>query len=329
MQTVEAMQVIQLLERCEGLGVGASALCDAVGLSREQLTDPDARMPFDTVPRLLAAAEGLTQDPLIALRAGASRPPRGLLVYQARAQDSFKDALAQLSQNARLAASPLRFEVREGTRQASLCLFVDAPESEPLALVREYVTGFLVRFLAELAPSFRARELRFPDAPRAPIEAYERVLAAPVRFHQRECAIVIAPDLLAAPIATANAVVARLFEDQIEHRLAVRRSGDYRADVELAMEALLRDRRSPERSLVARRLGVSVRTLQRRLGAEGCTFRSVREAVLRREAAPLIARRSLPLSDVAQRLGFADADAFAKAWKRWTGEPPSEQRRRS
>jgi AraC-like DNA-binding protein len=78
---------------------------------------------------------------------------------------------------------------------------------------------------------------------------------------------------------------------------------------------------------VARRLGVSVRTLQRRLGADAVTFHDVRDAVLQHVATTLLARPALSLGEVAQRTGFADEDAFAKAWKRWTGQTPREFRR--
>ena len=71
-----------------------------------------------------------------------------------------------------------------------------------------------------------------------------------------------------------------------------------------------------------------MRTLQRRLGAEGATFRAVRDAVLQSIATRLLAQPSLSLAEVAQRIGFADEDALAKAWKRWTGTTPGEHRRR-
>jgi AraC-like DNA-binding protein len=73
---------------------------------------------------------------------------------------------------------------------------------------------------------------------------------------------------------------------------------------------------------------VSVRTLQRRLEDEGATFRAVHDALLQDIATRLLARPWLSLAEVAQQIGFADEDALAKAWKRWTGTTPSEYRRR-
>jgi AraC-like DNA-binding protein len=327
MKTVEAMQVTQLLERCEGLGANPVSLREEAGLSPGQLEDPDERVPWEAFLRILSAAERMTLDPLVALRAGLSRSPRGLLIHQFRAQRTVKDALALFSQNVRLAADPLGIEIREGTREVWLSFDVDEPESDAAAALHEYLAGFVIRFLLEAVRSFAPREVRFPHSRRAPLAEYERLLEAPVRFRSSDCAIGMAPELLAEPLATANPVVARVLDEQIARRLAVRRAGELRASVERAMESLLREDRTVGRASVARRLGVSVRTLQRRLAAESVTFHDVREAVLLRVATALLARPSLSLGEVAKRAGFADEDGFARAWKRWTGQTPREFRR--
>jgi AraC-like DNA-binding protein len=326
MKTLEAMQVIQLLERCERLGVAPAVLRDAAQLGPAQLADPEDRVPWDAFLRMLSAAERYSGDPLIALRAGVAQPPRGILVYQFRAQQTFKDAFAELERNAGLAADPLRFELREDAREAWLRLVLDEPESAALCLAHEYSAGFMVGFLGDVLPAFRPREVRFPHAPRGPLAECERLLGAPVRFRQRDCAIGLARSLLTAALPAANEVVVRVLGERIDRRRAARSAGDFRASVERAMESLLREDRSIERAPVARRLGVSVRTLQRRLQAESCSFRTVREAVVRRVATALLVLPTLSLSEVALRVGFANGDAFAKAWKRWTGRTPREQR---
>jgi AraC-like DNA-binding protein len=75
-------------------------------------------------------------------------------------------------------------------------------------------------------------------------------------------------------------------------------------------------------------LSLSVRTLQRRLAAEGVSFHELRERSLARIGRALLALPNVSLEEVARRSGFSDEDAFAKAWKRWTGETPREHRRR-
>jgi AraC-like DNA-binding protein len=79
---------------------------------------------------------------------------------------------------------------------------------------------------------------------------------------------------------------------------------------------------------VARELGFSRQTLYRRLKAEGMTFEQVLDALRRRLALRFIRDQGLTVKDAAYRLGFSDPAAFSRAFKRWTGASPSEQRRR-
>jgi AraC-like DNA-binding protein len=326
-KTVEALQLVQMLARCESLGANPAALRRSASLEETQLADIDGRLPWQAVLQVLDQAERDTGDPLLALRAGRLGVTRGLLVYQFRAQRSLKDALMLLSRNISLAADPVRLELREGTRQARVVLGVEDVERDSSPPFLEYLLAVILCFLESAGKDFRPLSLSFPHAPRGPIADYERLLGARVRFREAECVIAMSPNALAAPIPSENAAVARMVGEAIDLRIAAKSS--FRASVEVVLADLLRSTEAATRSSAARRLGVSVRTLQRRLDAEGHTFRDLRESVLRSAATSLLERRSLSLTEIAGRLGFAGEDAFAKAWKRWTGETPSDSRRRS
>ena len=77
---------------------------------------------------------------------------------------------------------------------------------------------------------------------------------------------------------------------------------------------------------VARALGYSRQTLYRRLKAEGATFEEVLDGLRRRLALGLIREEGLPVKEAAWRLGFSDAAAFSRAFKRWTGASPRDLR---
>jgi AraC-like DNA-binding protein len=79
---------------------------------------------------------------------------------------------------------------------------------------------------------------------------------------------------------------------------------------------------------VASILGLSRRTLQRRLGEERTSFRAVHDKACLDHALERLRDRSTSVSTVADELGFADVAAFGKAFRRWTGATPSEWRRR-
>jgi AraC-like DNA-binding protein len=77
---------------------------------------------------------------------------------------------------------------------------------------------------------------------------------------------------------------------------------------------------------VARGLGFSRQTLYRRLKVEGATFEQVLDDLRRRLALRFIRDEGVTVKEAAYGLGFSDPAAFSRAFKRWTGASPSEQR---
>jgi AraC-like DNA-binding protein len=77
---------------------------------------------------------------------------------------------------------------------------------------------------------------------------------------------------------------------------------------------------------VAAQLGVSAPTLRRKLAAEGTSFREVREQLLRDQAVASLVRGGESVEELALRLGFSEASAFHRAFKRWTGSSPGSYR---
>ncbi len=77
----------------------------------------------------------------------------------------------------------------------------------------------------------------------------------------------------------------------------------------------------------ARSLGVSVRTLIRRLGSSGSSFRTLRDKARRDLALRLLRKPNLTVEDIALALGFSEAANFSRAFKRWFGASPGRYRR--
>jgi len=72
---------------------------------------------------------------------------------------------------------------------------------------------------------------------------------------------------------------------------------------------------------------MSVRSLQRRLKEAGTTFRTVLDMVRKDLASTYVHDPDIELAEVAFLLGFSDQSDFSRAFKRWTGNPPSEVRK--
>ena len=82
--------------------------------------------------------------------------------------------------------------------------------------------------------------------------------------------------------------------------------------------------RAHDMSSVARALGTSARSLRRRLHEEGITFRQVVEEALATVATRLLGEERKSIQETAYEMGFSEASAFCRAFKRWTGATPGE-----
>jgi AraC-like DNA-binding protein len=82
----------------------------------------------------------------------------------------------------------------------------------------------------------------------------------------------------------------------------------------------------PSISDVASSVGLSARTLQRRLEQEGTSFSGVLDALRREEAMRALAASDRSLADLAVALGYRRQSTLTRAVRRWTGMPPSRLR---
>src|SRR5690606_33763601 len=115
--------------------------------------------------------------------------------------------------------------------------------------------------------------------------------------------------------------------EAIAHRYLTRLAKDnVVAQVEAAIVELL-PAGEPLQTHVAARLHIGVRTLQRKLAEVELTYSEILESTRQRLAITYLASRRYSASEVGYLLGCSDASSFTRAFKRWTGRPPTAFRR--
>jgi len=129
------------------------------------------------------------------------------------------------------------------------------------------------------------------------------------------------------PVVGADSHLNRLLIKYCEEALSRRPSthGSFRASVENEIVPLLPHGRA-RTGEIARRLGVSRRTLTRCLAAEGVTFSVVLESLRGDLARRYLAEKQLSISKTAWLLGYREVSAFTHAFKRWAGQTPRQAR---
>ena len=153
---------------------------------------------------------------------------------------------------------------------------------------------------------------------------YARVIEIPYRFDARCYAIVGSAALLDRPLPKADSRLCELLEQHAEELLARLPAGDAFEDRVRKQIASLLPSGETHADRVAETLGVSTSTLRRRLREAGTSHRQLLDAVRCDLACSALLGKDVSVNEVAFLLGFSDASAFHKAFRRWTGQSPSE-----
>lgn len=330
MGTVGGAGMHHLLEALGALGLDRESLCRSASVDLSGLLAPGARLAWRDAVALLAAAERLSGDALVGLHAAEAAVSRGLLAVLLRSQPNVFEALRQLDRFETLLIDDLDVTLEQRPRSSALTIQMGSGDLAAERHMREYLAGSIVieLSLATRRP-LRPTEVRFPHPPAAAQAEYERVLGCPARFRQPRFEILLSDAFLKAPLGTQSPEVAELLQVEALHDLELATSARFASRVEAALRAALARGEGTTAEDVRRRMGVSTRTLQRRLAGEQTSFRQVRDGALRERALERLQESSLAISELAADLGFGNVAAFSKAFKRWTGEPPSARRSRS
>jgi len=326
--TIAGEQAIQALRCFDEVGVSADELCASLGLARGGLGAPGTRISRVLFDSLFLAAAERSGDPLLGLHAGMARTPADLLFFLSASQGTLGEALRDYVQLIRIVGASMKARVDVRDANAWLCVTDTAP-SQPAALRHEfeYFTGQIVQYLPlATGGACRPVEIHFPHPPGGPILEYENVFRTPVKFRCKALEIGVRAGDLDTAVVTANASVARITREEARQQLEAAESGAFRSRVEMALRRRIQEAADHSREGVAALLGTSVGTLKRRLEAESCSFRDVRDGVRRAVAEEMLARTDKSVSEIAGILGFADAASFGKAFRRWTGANPREYR---
>jgi AraC-like DNA-binding protein len=285
----------------------------------------DARVPYRVVVEVwdrLAAASG---DPAFGLRAAErmEADALGVLGYLARTAETLGEALDRVQRYHRLLKDPSELSIT--ATAAGLRVVERPPPGEgpyPRHLAEAILAAYVVlgrRWtgapIAAVAASF---EHARPEGTRAHVE----VLGCEPVFGAAENALVLPVEAARLPLQTADAALGRYLEPAAAAALAALPAGDtLLADLSRVLLGELPDG-YPSIDRVARRLGLSSRSLQRRLQERATRYQDVVDTVRHEAAVRLLSDSSLSVEEVAFLLGFSDPSGFHRAFRRWTGRAP-------
>jgi len=271
----------------------------------------------------------MSSDPGIGLMLGAEQRlershPAAIAVMCSR---TFGDALQRLGRYKQLTC-PEEIRVHRNAQEAAVEFFyVEATELQPEVLVDMVLSWILT--VGQRGTDGQIAPLRL-ELTRAVQhrEIFESHFGCRVRFKADRNALVFRSSDLDHPFVTHNDELLAVIGSQLDSELKARNAS-------MSLSEQLKDtlRRSlagkrPTLPDVAQELGMSARTLQRRLTDAGITFQQLVEDSRRELARHYLKQSAVELNEAAFLLGFEDANSFYRAFQVWEGTSPGEWRNR-
>jgi len=311
-------------------GIHLEPLLSRGGLSLDQINDPELRIDSRRQMAFLeVVAEALNEKCLgFSLAAEFDCRDLGLLYYVMASSDTLGGALKRASHYSRITNEAIVLEYREALEPSLRLNYSGIPRHTDRQQI-EFCVGAIVRVCRLLSSrQFLPQRVSLMHSRSEEILGFPRLLGDNIEFGADADEIVLPDGSAKWPLANADQRLSKILLKVCEDTLNVRTitSGAFRIMVENAIAPLLPHGQA-HAHVIAKKLGVSERTLLRRLAEEGATFIEVLQQLKASLASRYLADDYMPISRVAWLLGFEDASSFSHACRRWTGKSPRELRR--
>jgi len=325
--TLPAGHALELAELVSSQwNVAKETLFSGLDLSASGLAKPDARIGIDAFCALVERARSLSGEPAIGFHMGMRMrvPAHGYVGFAAMTAGTLREAVELATRYAPTRTSALRLQFALTGDQAILSI----EELANFGAVRDCILMALVVGLWQIAEALTGQSLRGSAEYPFPEPSYAARISSSafnVRYHQPRAALCFDSALLGTPLRMANPAALELAREQCERALEALDPHDLSARVREALPR--RDGGFHSLEEVAERLGVSTRTLKRKLKVEGQAFSDLLDELALEHARALLRQPALTIEQVAERLGYSDVSNFGRAFRRWTGLSPAAFRR--
>ncbi|HEY1632753.1 MAG TPA: AraC family transcriptional regulator ligand-binding domain-containing protein [Rhizomicrobium sp.] len=316
-------------------GADRQSLLDRAAIQSRDLAEPDSRVKLSRYIALFEAAIAACSDPALALHFGEAVRMQDITIVGlvCEAAETAADVGRQLNRYSRLVIDegPDVDMVRGVPGKDGVWLETASPiyNANPPMIEAE-----LTRLVCNTRATFRDvpefRAMRFPLAAHftypepAWRDEYTRVFQAPLVFNSDRNGLLLDwtfPTLKQPP---GNRFVFGALSERADALLKeLARATTVRAKVESLLMPILHtgDASMDE---IAIRMGLSRRTLLRKLSAEGVTFEKVLDGLRHRLALHYLSGKKVSVNETAYLVGFSDPSAFSRAFRRWTGSTPGK-----
>ncbi len=326
---VSAGMAASIMTTAAERGVDAAPIARACGLDPAAFDEVGKRVNLANLCRLLETLAALTGDPYFGLHAGAAfeKGSSGVLGYALMHAPTARHAVDLVRDCFPKFDNSTEYEFRETEDEVRIQWKVS-----PLIVRRSQYTDLsfavvIAHFRSILGPGFKRVKAEIESPRPKNSNVYRELIAPNVSFGAKANAFTIPTDELDRINPDADARLFAVLRNQLDGLPDAEARGTdtiqgVRRIIEHALGGPL-----PTLAALSARMGMSERTLQRRLAEAGSSLHDIIDSSRRDLAEQLLRESDLSLSQISDRLGFSAPSAFTRSASRWFGTSPSKFRR--
>lgn len=316
---------LALVRALESQGIDPDPLLDEAGISHSLLIDSSQRIPVVNMGNLWRLATAVSKDEAFGLRVANCVSPGTFhtLGYSMLASESVEEIFSKAQKNVRVISEIGALEVESGPENYALT--VNLTHDTPV-VPYECIDAFMGSVIAfsknylQMTPRLIRVEMKRPT-PQEP-QKWEEFFGTHVVFNQKTNTL-ITPNIPQAKLHTANPTMAEASDQLTEVYLRELNNKPLSERVKAQIKLnLLAGNNSLE--IVANQMCQSERQLQRHLKEEGTSYQTLLDQVRKLLAVQWIKSKTHSHIEIAELLGFNTQSSFSRAFKAWTGKPPSD-----
>lgn len=283
-------------------------------------------VPIDTYYALLERAA--ENDDALPIRYAESVSPEdfGLMGLAVKTAAHVRDGLQRMSRYILVLSNSLDYSLEDHPQGAAFLLQNRPHSRRGACLANEGALAAVLSLLRQgTAAAIVPSQVTFQHPQPTDIEAHRRFFGAPVEFNAPQDALHFDRTSLQRPMRLSDEGLSTFLLSHLEDWRTEVVDRSLVANVRRAVTGSLCDG-PPKQAHIAQQLGMSERTLHRKLADHGVSFRALTDDARRHLAESLLANAGPTLAEIAFLTGFSEQSAFQRAFKRWSGQTPSAYR---
>jgi AraC-like DNA-binding protein len=308
-------------------GVSDSLVLRDTGIRPVLLALGDTYLSYRQMLALIKNSLALSRTPELGVLVGSQEniSTWGVLGYAIMSSATYREAFSVGLKFHRTAPGMMSMSAREEGDRVMIRLDSPCPLGSALPFcVEEMIMGIITVSSMVVQRRIHPVEICLSYPKPTYSHRYRKFFRCPIHYGQPINAFWIAtPD--DTPLPHSDPITARINLRLVEQMLA-RHSREENLILDVRRILLRTPGQFPDMEAVAAELAMSSRTLRRKLGELGGNFSSVIDDVRRQLAVDYLQNSSLTLDDISTLLGYTEPTNFRRAFKQWTGHPPSHYR---